>query len=284
MSLFSAEARQLRRDTESAVRAVSPGVQVLARLGYAAKGIVYTIIGGLAARAALSPARQPEGAEGALTTLLRQPAGKVILGILAVGLAGHVLWRLVQALLDPDHDGTGFAAIIERGGNLFSAIGYAGVTAAAVRMLMGNGGGGGDDQASDWSAAVMQHPAGRIAVAVAGAAFLARGLYGLYRALRADLLRHLALENATVVARRRMRWLARAGTTAAGVVYGVVGWLLILAAWRYDPDKAVGVEGALQNLREQPYGTWLLGTVAVGLVAAGLFEIFKGRYRIVRPA
>ena len=74
------------------------------------------------------------------------------------------------------------------------------------------------------------------------------------------------------------RW-GRIGITARGFVFGVVGTFLVRAALEYDPQEARGLGGALQTLARQPLGPWLLGAVALGLVAYGLFMLSVARYR-----
>ena len=95
MALFDAPAREVQHHARRAAHEASPGVQRLARLGYAAKGVVYLIIGGIAAQAAFSPAEQVEGTEGALT---HHPAAAVRQGAAgdhgagAGGLRGLASW------------------------------------------------------------------------------------------------------------------------------------------------------------------------------------------------
>ena len=96
---------------------MSNNFERLARLGYAARGIVYAILGGIA----LLGAGAEASPEGAFSTLLTQPLGRVLLGAVALGLVGHVLWRLAQAILDADHQGSTAMAMAIRTGNLGSA-------------------------------------------------------------------------------------------------------------------------------------------------------------------
>lgn len=283
MSLFPTPAREVQNQARRAVAQTAPWVQSLARLGYAAKGVVYLIIGGLAAQAAFSPAEQVEGPQGALGTILSQPFGKVLLGIMILGLAGYVLWKVVQGVMDPEHKGGSVKGAFARIGFLLSAAMYAALTLEAVRMLRGSGGGEGNGP-QHWTAALLDKPFGRLLVGIAGAGIAAYGMYEIYRAFASDLAKRLDLEGSAVATRRRVVGLARAGTAARGVVFGVIGWLVLMAAVRYDPSRAQGLEGALGTLRGAAYGPWLLGAVALGLVAYGIFQLVKARYRVIRPA
>ncbi|HEX6370413.1 MAG TPA: DUF1206 domain-containing protein [Longimicrobium sp.] len=279
MALFDASAREVKHHARRAEHRASPSVQRLARLGYAAKGVVYLIIGGIAAQAAFSPAEQVEGMEGAMATILEQPFGKVLLGIVALGLAGFVLWRVVQAVRDPEHTGGGMKRAAERIGYAISGVLYAALTLEAVRMLRGSGGGGGGTQ--HWTAVVMEKPFGRIAVGLAGLGIAAYGIYQIVKAFKSDLDKRLNLEGSAVATRRRVLALARAGTASRGVVFAIIGWLVIKAAMQYDPAEAQGLRGALVTLREVAYGPYLLAAVALGLMAYGISQLVKARYRVI---
>jgi hypothetical protein len=81
---------------------------------------------------------------------------------------------------------------------------------------------------------------------------------------------------------RVIRRLGQVGTVARGVVFGVAGLLLVIAAWRYDPSKASGTDGALRTLLEQPYGQALGVAASAGLVAFGVYGLAEARYRRVQ--
>lgn len=283
MALFDAPAREVQHHARRAAREAGPGVQRLARLGYAAKGVVYIIIGYVAADAAFSRSEQVQGSEGALGTILRQPFGKVLLGIMALGLAGYVLWKAVQAVMDPEHKGGDAKGIVARVGYAISAVLYAGLTLEAVRMLRGSGGGQGSG-AQHWTAMVMDKPFGRVVVGLAGLGIAAYGAYEIFRAFKSDLAKKLNLGGSPVATRQRVVMLGRAGMCARGVVFGIVGWLVVKAALQYDPSEAEGLQGALVALRKAAYGPWLLMLVALGLIAYGVFQLVKARYRVIRAS
>lgn len=282
MALFDATAREVRHHAQNAANEASPSVQRLARLGYAAKGVVYLIMGGIAAQAAFSPAENVEGPEGAMSTILDQPFGKVLLGLVALGLAGFVLWRVVQAAMDPEHRGGGAKRAMVRVGHAISAAMYAALTLEAVRMLRGSGGQGGGTE--HWTAVVMEKPFGRIAVGLVGLGIAAYGIYQLVHAFQSDLDKRLNLEGSAVATRRRVVAVGRAGTAARGVVFCIIGWLVLKSALQYDPAEAKGLQGALVTLREAAYGPYLLMAVALGLIAYGIFQLVKARYRVIRAS
>jgi hypothetical protein len=281
MALFDAPAREVQHHARRAAHESAPWVQRLARMGYAAKGIVYVIVGFIAADAAFSPAENVEGTHGALSTILRQPFGKVLLGIMALGLAGYVLWKMVQAVMDPEHKGNDARGAVHRIGFVISAVLYGALTLEAVRMLRG-GGGGESNGAQHWTAMVMDKPFGRIVIGLVGAGIAGYGLYELFQAFKSDIAKKLNLEGSPVATRRRVVAVGRAGMAARGVVFGIMGWLVMKAALRYDASRAEGLQGALVTLRQAAYGPWLLGLVALGLIAYGIFQLVKARYRVIR--
>src|SRR5918992_1253022 len=106
--------------TEEAARRASPWVERIPRFGYAAKGVVYVVMGVLAVLAAVNAgAGSTTDQNGAFQTIEEAPFGQVLLGVVAVGLVGYVLWRSIQVVADPDDEGTGAKGVAKR-------IGYAG--------------------------------------------------------------------------------------------------------------------------------------------------------------
>jgi hypothetical protein len=284
MALFDAPAREVQHHARRAVHETGPWVQRLARLGYAAKGVVYIIIGYIAADAAFSPAEQVQGSRGALGTVLRQPFGKVLLAIMALGLAGYVLWKIVQAVMDPENKGTDAKGALSRVGFGISAVLYGGLTYAAVRMLRGQGTQGDNAGAQHWTAVLMDKPFGRVLVGLVGVGIAGYGIYEMVRAFKSDIAKKLHLEGSAVATRRRVVAVGRAGMAARGVVFGIIGWLVLQAALHYDPSEAQGLQGALVTLRQGPAGAWVMMAVALGLIAYGIFQLVKARYRVIRAS
>lgn len=260
----------------------APWVRRLARLGYGAKGVVYLVIGGVAVRAGMGRGEATEDSSGALGTLLRQPFGRALLAVVAVGLAGYVLWRLVQALLNPEHEPGGPKGTLRRAGYLVSAAAYAGLAVQAVRLLIGVQGSGaqsGDRKAEHWTALLLQQPAGRWITIAVGAIIVAVGLVELYRGARSDLRKQLDLSALGPTGQKSVVRFARFGLVCRGIVFVLIGWFLVRAAIQYDPSEAAGIAGALESLRRQPYGGALLVTVGLGMGAYGLWQLAQGGFR-----
>lgn len=253
-----------------------PWVEPLARLGYAARGVVYALVGMLAIQTAFGArGRQETDTRTALQWVAGQ--SKVLLWLLALGLFGYALWRVVQAILDPEHKGTDLKGLAQRGAMLVSGVAYGGLALAAVRIASGSGGGGGGSQG--WTADLMSRPLGRWLVALAGIAVLISGFVQLRDGWTEKFCKHLKLKEMDAREHRLARRTGKLGLIARGVVFLISGWFLLQAAWRFDPDEARGLAGALDALASQPAGAWLLGLVALGLLAFGAYSILLARYR-----
>jgi hypothetical protein len=257
------------KQAEGAVEKASPWIERLARVGYAAHGTVYALVGVLALRAAFG-AGETANQEGALRWVLLAPMGKLVLGGIVLGLLAYALWRLFQGLLDHALNGLFHASL---------------AISAGLLVLGASGGGGGT--LDDWTARLMAQPFGRWLTMIVGAAVVGAGLYQFYKAYKAykaDFRDELKLGE---MGAREDRWATRVGRigyAARGVVLGLVGAFLVQAALQTAPDKARGLGGALRTLAGQPFGPYVLGTVALGLVGYGAFMFVVARYRRIDPA
>jgi hypothetical protein len=265
----------------AAQKSARPWMERLARLGYATEGAMYTLIGLLAARVAFGTGEHATGQRGALEIIAGSPLGGVLVGLIALGFLGYALWRGIQAIVDPDGEGTDLKALGKRVGYGVSALVYAGLAISAVGLILGSASEG-NSNPDDWTALLLSWPLGRVLVVCVGFVVVGVGLRELYQAYKARFLKYLKLDEMGERVRRWTERWGRLGTAARGIVFGVVGTFLIRAALEYDPQEARGLGGALQTLAHQPLGPWLLGAVALGLVAYGLFMLSVARYRRIR--
>ncbi len=273
-----------KRHAQQAGHEARPWVERLARLGYGAKGVVYLLVGGLAILAALGRGGKKTSAAGALATIAGQPLGKLLLAVLALGLAGYALWCLVQGSLDPEHKGTDAKGLAKRLGYVLSGLAYAGLALAAVRILRGGAGAGKSGSTQDWTARLLAQPLGQWLVAAVGAVIIAVGLNTLYIASKGTFRDKLKLAQMSAAEQTWATRMGKIGLMARAVVSGLIGWFLIRAALFADPNQARGLDGALKVLAQQSHGRWLLGAVAVGLAAYGVYSFVEARYRRVLDA
>jgi Domain of Unknown Function (DUF1206) len=254
----------------------STGARAGARVGLAARGVIYLLVGILAASLAIRGRGQHADQKGAVTDLASQPFGAVLVWVIALGLAAYALWQLSQVFTGVvgEEDSAG-----KRVRALVSAIVYAGLTVSSFAVLAGAHKSQSDQQ-SGVTAKVMQHNGGRWLVAVVGLVVVGVGIALVVQGVKASFMKRF--EGLTGSTRDVVRRLGQVGTAARGVVFGLAGVLVVSAAWSFDPQRARGIDGALRTLLEQPYGRALTGLAALGLMAFGAFGLAEAKYRKVR--
>jgi hypothetical protein len=277
MTTVSQEAKQ---SGERAAR--SPWARGLARSGLAARGVMYALIGVLALKVALLGRGKAPDREAALRTVADEPFGGVLLSAIAVGIAGYALWQLARAVLGGNLEGgeedDGF---FKRIGYLARAAFYGAVFVSTVLIIAGSGEGSGGREEDKATAYVLDLPAGQLLVGAVGLAFIGAGLWNVYRGLSGKFREKLKLVELNEAEDKAYTAIGAVGFVARGVVFGLVGAFLIRAAYQYDPEEAVGLDGALSEIVHSPYGPYLLGLTAAGLFAFGLYSFVEARYREV---
>lgn len=276
-----ASAREAGRVAGNA--ATSKWVVMLARLGYAIKGVVYLVIGLLAVQLAAGAGGKATDQKGALQTISSFPGGKFLMIVVTIGLFGYALWSFIQALFDTEHKGKNAKGILARLGYAAIGVGYATIGVGALQFVMTSqvGGKGSTTNAQDWTALLLKHPLGVVLVVIVGLILLAVAGYLFVKAYKATFQNRLNLSSVSVQVRKAAVFLGRFGYAALGVVFTIIGIFLIVAAVQHNPHEAKGLDGALQELSHQPFGILLLALVALGLVAYGMYSFVEARYRRV---
>jgi hypothetical protein len=254
----------------------------LARTGLVAKGISFGIVGVLAIKLALGDGGKATSRQGALQALAHHSLGKFLLIVLAIGFAAYAIWRFVQAFAERGNGEGGAKKWGQRAGYVGRGLIYAGLTYTTVKILTGSAGHQSQNQkAQKTTAAILDWPGGRWIVGAAGLGIVGVGLWNAYRGITKkfeDRWRRGRMSNT------ERKWGARVGVIghlARGVVFTLIGIFITKAAVDYRPKEAIGLDGALQKLANRPYGPWLLGITAAGLLAYGLFCLVDARYRDV---
>jgi hypothetical protein len=269
-------------DQAGAVKAVrqaarNPWVERLARFGLAARGTVYGVIGMLAVQAAFFGRGATTDTRGAIQKIAEQ--SRALVALLAVGLVGYALWRFAQAILDPEKKGKSLKGMAQRAAMLGSGVIYTSLALAAIRAINHGAAGAGGDSSQKMAASVLDKPFGRWLVALIGAGVIAAGVTQFVRAWTKSFQKKLMTSKMDANERRLALHTGQLGLGARGVVFLITGLFLIQAAVRYDASRVRGLRGALEALAAQPHGQWLLGVVALGLVAFGAYSFLEARYR-----
>jgi hypothetical protein len=254
----------------------TPVFEALARAGYAARGVLYAVIGLLAYRLADHTPSQPASQRGVFLTIADQPFGRLLLVLTIIGLLGYATWRLLQAAIGRTPE-AGRHSAIDRVAALGSGVAYGTFAVLAISLL--------HDSTSDspspqeLSQRFIEEPWGRAVVGLAGAVFVVMAAYQLFMAVTrrfcddskvdemGDLMRHLFVLVGVV------------GLLARAVVFGLIGFFALRGAIQLDGDDAVGVDGALTRVLEHEHGGAALTAVAVALVVFGAYSLLDARYR-----
>jgi hypothetical protein len=271
---------QAERQVRDSARKASPWLVGLGRFGHAAKGVVYLLVGVLAVQVALGRGGETTDSKGALGRIAEAPFGRILLIAMIVGIVGYALWRMLQALLDTDDEGTDAEGIAKRLGYAGSAVIYAGLALSAVQLLRtGSAGESGNQSAQGWTTQLMEKPLGQWLVAFVGLLIIGIGGYQIYKGYKAKFREDLELGKIGATEENWVTRLGRVGHIARGIVFGVIGLFLIVAALQSNPGEARGIDGALAALAQQSFGPVILGAVAIGFVAYGLYMFAEARYR-----
>jgi hypothetical protein len=264
--------------------AVPPRIlERVARVGIVAKAVVYLGIGLLATGAALRLGGAVTGTSGVFSFLLHQPLGRVLLGALALGLLAYTVWLAVQAILDPDGNGTSFVGLVNRFGQVVTALAQLALSLEGARLAIGlRSVLSGTVEVSNESlvAQGLRVPFGVQLVGLVGLVLVGVAVSQMYRALAGDVRRDWRLGGLGDGGVWAVR-IGRFGLAARAVVLGVGGWLVFQAARGYDPSRAGGIGAVLRTLAGFYSSGWLLGLVALGLVAYGIFGLVEARYRVI---
>jgi hypothetical protein len=267
--------RDARRQGERAAGA--PALGWLARAGLVSRGVVYAVIGVLALKLALGDGGKATNQQGALRTIADTSFGTLLLAVLAVGLGGYAAWRLLRAAVGHGAEQRDSGA--DRVAALASGIAYTTLCVAAVKILVGAHAGSGTPKKA--TGGVLDWTGGRALVVAAGVVLIGVAFYQAYKGGARTFLEDSKTERMGPRVEQAFTVLGVVGHLARAVIFGVVGYGLIKAAIDYDPQKAVGLDGALRKLAHASYGPVLLGAVAAGLVCFAAYSLADARYRRV---
>ena len=255
----------------------SHGLEILARLGFTARGVIYILIGVLAIAIARGKEAPVADRTGALQAIAAQSYGRLVLWLLVIGFAAMALWRFAQALYGVHgrtaHRGAEEAMAFGRG-VLYTVFFIGTLKFVLDRQLPAST----DQQSHDFTVQAMAHSGGRLLVGVVGGVIVLAGLYLIKTGLTRSFFRDLNLSGAGRRTRESVEMLGVVGNVARGLVFGMIGVFLIDAAVRYDASKAKGIDATLRSFAHTPLGPWLLVAVAIGFVLFGVYSLCEARF------
>ena len=262
--------------------ASSPWMEGLARAGLVAKGVTYCLVATLALRVAFGDRGNIEDRPGALQAIAESTFGRISLAAIAIGLAGYAIWRFTQAGLGRTLETGEREGTLKRIGSAGRGILYAWLAFICAELVFDadEPSGQGKDE-KEITARILDWPAGRWVVAAVGLFVIGAGIWNVYRGLSGRFRDDLKEGKMSGGERPWYTALGVIGHAARGLVFALAGLFIVRAAWEYDPKEAIGFDGALAKVANAEYGLFLLGIVAAGLFAYGLFCVVQARYREV---
>ena len=280
--------RLVRKQREALARiperlAERPWVRRLARLGYAAEGLLYVIVGGTASLAAVNVGGRVRGTRGALNLIVAQPFGRLVVALVAVGLCGYMLRRFVQVFVPPA-DGVPpkpIMRIFRRVGFALSGLAHVGIALAALRLVLGLAAlsSGGPPTSRGWATLLfVWRPLDGWLTLLVGLVIIGVAIFYFYKAVSRRFTMDLELERMSRRVERATLACGIAGYAGRGVSFLILGAFLVYAGWYVEEVEARGFGNILRTLEDQPFGAWILIAAAVGLTAYGLYLLLAARY------
>jgi succinate dehydrogenase/fumarate reductase cytochrome b subunit len=256
----------------------SESLELVARAGLIAYGVVHILIGWLALRIAWSAsAGKSPDTSGAMQTLASQPFGKILLWLVAIGLVALALWQASEAIWGY-RNREGAKRLRKQVASGPRAVVYAALGVSAASVALGSRSSSSQSEQHATSG-VLAWPAGRLLVVVAGLVIISVGVAHVVKGVRKSFAEEIDTSSMSPIARQGVVRLGQTGYIAKGLALGLVGGLLSYATLTFDRQKAQGLDGAMQTILAQPFGRYLLTAVALGFAAFGVFAILQSRYR-----
>ncbi len=273
--MHSARAPEITRTARRASN--SPAAHFLARAGLTARGVIYILVGWVAVLVALGHSSREADQQGALQLLAGKPYGLVSLWLLGIGFAAYALWRLSEAAFGVTGDRPGAGPRLK---SLARAVIYAGLSYLTFTVIAGTARSQSGRQ-QDITATAMQHPTGRVLVGIVGLVIVACGIVLVVEGARKKFMKYLQTARMSARTRRVVKLLGMTGTIARGLVFALVGVLVIDAAVTHKASESGGIDKALLTLRDQPFGEFLMLLAALGLLIFGVYGLCEARWRKV---
>jgi hypothetical protein len=253
----------------------SDALDVIARVGLVAYGVVHLLLGWLAIQLAFGHTDKNASTTGAMHELASQPFGVVLVWAIAVGMFLLALWRAIEAAVG-HRDAEGADRIRKRAMSGGKAVIYAAIGGSAVKVAIGAGSSSGGTQGM--TATVMGWPGGQWLVAAVGLGIIGYGVALVVRGWTEKFTEGLDSSSLVGTAGAAYVLLGKVGYIAKGIAIGLVGGLFVFAGIDHDSSKGGGLDQALQQVLQAPAGPALLVAIGVGLGCFGLFCFAMSRH------
>ncbi|MBU3189588.1 DUF1206 domain-containing protein [Clostridium bowmanii] len=252
--------------------------ETMARLGYATRGLIFFVIGLLAFLLAFRNGGKTTDQQGAIAAIGSQPGGRILLCIVLIGVICYSLWGLIQVVINPLHKKNDIKGISARIGYLFSSIAYAFLALPTYDLITDgsraavNGKQG--VQTQNYVAKILTIPFGQWMVVLVAIPVILFGIFQIFKGIMPHFGRQLHLIKLTSPQLKCVKSLGRFGIISRGIIVTLVGVFLIIAAYTSNSENAKGFSSTIMSLISHPYGRWLMGIIALGLMALGVYDFF----------
>lgn len=260
----------------------SPWITLLAKTGLFAKGIVYCLIGLLALMSAFqidgqAPSRSDKS--GAIQYLLEMPGGKVILLLLAIGLFAYSIWRFVQAFLNTENKGSKPKGIGKRLTYFISGVAYLAICYPIIKGLIAGTPGSGSSRSKLQQ--LMEHPSGTWVMAGIAILFAGIGIYQIGYGNSEKYRKHVDVQELGQKASLSLLRAGKIGYISRGIVWLIIAFLFMKAAYHQNASEAGDTGSAFSFVQDGPFGTYLLATLALGVICYGVMNFIRAAFEKV---
>lgn len=247
----------------------------LARFGIGTKGFVYCLLGGLTTMAAFNlGGGNKSGSSGSLEFLSKSTTGNIVLVITIIGLVGYVFWRMYQTFMDTEDQGSDAKGVMKRVGYFISGVLYSFLIFTGFKILMNSSDSGGGKESM--TETILSKPFGQILVGALALGILINAGYQIYRVYSGKYRKKIKEAGLDKKIVNLLVVTGTIGYTARGIVFAVIAFLFYKAASNMSSSSAGGTEDAFKFLQDS-FGTIVMGIIALGLVAYGVFMIIKAK-------
>jgi hypothetical protein len=250
-------------------------IDPVARAGLVAYAVVYLMVGWLALQLAVGDREGKPSSTGALRQLAEQPLGGVLIWAVSIGMFLLVVWQLLEAVFG-HRDKDGAKRIGRRLASAGRAVVYAAIGVSGVKVATGSGSSGKTEESA--SAQLMDLPAGQLIVVGVGVVIIVIGIVQGYQAWTDQFAEQLDHRGRSGRSGQALLAAGKAGYVARGVAFAIVGGLFVYAGATHDAKKSGGLDQALFEVLDQPFGPALLVLIALGLACFGVFTLAEARY------